>query len=45
MISNIELTSDDDNDENYAIVFKKERKERFLTLGEKPKQEIKLVLV
>ncbi len=43
MISNIELTTDDESDDNYCLMFVRKKKEAFLTLNDRAKQEIKQV--
>lgn len=40
MISNIELTSDVESDENYNLMFNRKKKETFLTLSPKVLAEI-----
>lgn len=45
MISNIELTTTDEKDPNYTIVFTRKKKESFLALTDKAKPELKKVLL
>ena len=40
MIANIELTSDNEHDENYNLIFGRQKKETFLTPNSKALQEI-----
>ena len=44
MISSIELTSLDQDDDNYAPVFTRAKKEKFLTVNNKVAQEVQQVL-
>ena len=43
MISNMELTSDNEEDENYNLMFVRRKKENFLTLNSKAQQEMEQV--
>ena len=43
LISNIELTSDVESDENYCLMFVRKKKEAFLTLNDRAKQELSQV--
>ena len=43
MISNIELTTDDESDDNYSLMFVRKKKESFLTLNSRAQQEISQV--
>jgi hypothetical protein len=45
MISNMELTTDDENDENYSLMFVRSKKEAFLTLNARAQQELGQVSV
>jgi hypothetical protein len=40
LISNIELTTDDEKDDNYCLMFVRKKKEAFLTLNDKARQEL-----
>jgi len=40
MISNMELTTDDENDDNYSLMFVRKKKEAFLTLNSRAQQEL-----
>ena len=44
MISNIELTTTDDNDENYTPMFVRSKQENFLYMNNQAKQSIQQVL-
>lgn len=43
LISNIELTTDVESDDNYCLMFVRKKKEAFLTLNDRAKQEINQV--
>jgi len=43
MISNMELTTDNEEDENYTLMFARQKKENFLTLNSKAQQEMEQV--
>ena len=45
MISNIELTTTDDNDENYTPMFVRNKQENFLYLNSQAKQGLSKVLL
>jgi hypothetical protein len=40
MISNIELTSDDESDENYSLMFVRKKKEHFLVPNARATQDM-----
>ena len=40
LISNIELTTDDESDDNYCLMFNRKKKEAFLTLNARAQQEL-----
>lgn len=40
MISNMELTTDNEHDENYSLMFVRKKKEAFLTPNSKAFQEV-----
>jgi hypothetical protein len=42
-VSNIELTTDVESDDNYALMFVRQKKEAFLTLNDRAKQELSQV--
>lgn len=43
VISNIELTTSDEADDNYCLMFVRNKQERFLTLNDKAKSDIAMV--
>lgn len=43
LISNIELTTDVESDDNYCLMFVRKKKEAFLTLNDRAKQELNQV--
>lgn len=43
LISNIELTTDVESDDNYCLMFVRKKKETFLTLNDRAKQELNQV--
>ena len=45
MISNIELTTDNEDDDNYNLMFVRNKKESFLTLNSKAQQELSQVSI
>ena len=40
LVSNIELTTDDESDDNYTLMFNRKRKEQFLQLNARATQEL-----
>jgi hypothetical protein len=43
LISNIELTTDVESDDNYCLMFVRKKKEAFLALNDKAKQDLSQV--
>jgi hypothetical protein len=45
VISNIELTTDDEADDNYCLMFVRQKKEAFLTLNSRATDDIQRVII
>jgi len=45
VISNIELTTDDEADDNYCLMFVRQKKEAFLTLNSRASDDIQRVTI
>ena len=43
VVSNIELTTDVESDDNYALMFVRKKKEAFLTLNDRARQDLSQV--